>query len=207
MKNTQKGFVIPLIIAIVAILVAGGAYVAYKNGKVGQGEQTNQASATSTTSAAMSSTTMYDNVHTNAINTWKTYIGSDFTVEYPSNLTPYSSVSGNLIFTSFAESSTSESTLNIILTRNSPVSADTYTSQFLDLSKKPGGTVVFQKGPSVIVDGLDANVVSDLPVKIGIGGTHIIFQKGNDMYEIVGSGDYGGGPVLQEFYSSFKFTN
>ena len=42
MKNTQKGFIVPLVIAVVAILVVGGAYLAYKAGKMAGTNQVNQ---------------------------------------------------------------------------------------------------------------------------------------------------------------------
>lgn len=60
MKNKQKGFVVPLVIAIVAVLVAGGiGYVAYEKGKSAQVEQENQ--------QFLASTTTSDNVYTNAV--------------------------------------------------------------------------------------------------------------------------------------------
>jgi len=209
MKNTQKGFIVPLVIGLVVVLLAGGAYLAYKNekGQVDEAAQTaSQVAAQSDQTSTKGSGAL--NVASSISTTsWKVYTESDFTISYPSNLNPYSSTSGNLIFTSFAQSSTSESSLNVILTKNSPVSADAYASQFLGLSNKTGSSVVFKKEADAAVGGLTAHVVSDYPVKAGVGGTHVIFQKGNDMYEIVGSGDYATGPIFKEFYSSFHFTN
>ncbi|MDR3558550.1 MAG: hypothetical protein P4L61_03395, partial [Candidatus Pacebacteria bacterium] len=113
--NTQKGFIVPLVITVVVVLLAGGAYLAYKNEK-GQVEtaaqtasqvaaQSDQASTTSA-GAAMSSTTTIDNVRTNAtgglnvISTpttaWQTYTNNQygFNIQIPpdwiaSNLSPY----------------------------------------------------------------------------------------------------------------------
>ena len=61
MKNSQKGFIVPLIIAIVVILIAGGAYLAYKNEK-GQTEQAEQ-----TNNQFLASTTVNTNAGTNII--------------------------------------------------------------------------------------------------------------------------------------------
>jgi hypothetical protein len=59
-NNFQKGFIIPLIIAIVVVLLVGGAYLVYKN-ESGQGEESdqinNQVNTTSTTSSSTSTTT------------------------------------------------------------------------------------------------------------------------------------------------------
>jgi hypothetical protein len=74
-KNTQSGFIIPLIIGIVVVLLAGGAYVAYKNEKgqektaaqtASQVAALNDQASTTGDGAGMSSTTTIDNVRTNA---------------------------------------------------------------------------------------------------------------------------------------------
>src|SRR5665213_1706927 len=79
MKNKQTGFIVPLILVILALVVAGGAgYVAYQN-KAAQSAQVNQENQ-----QFLASTTVNDNVHTNAIQArsastsstaWQTYTG------------------------------------------------------------------------------------------------------------------------------------
>jgi len=75
MKTSQKGFIAPILLALVAILLAGGAY-AYL-----QKNQTNQPTATIPNSQA-TSTAQTSNSQTAG---WKTYINSkrDFTLQYP----------------------------------------------------------------------------------------------------------------------------
>jgi hypothetical protein len=71
-NNSQKGFIVPLVIGIVAVLIIAGAYLVYKN-ESGQGEESDQASGqfitSTTTTSTMSSTTTIDNVRTNATTT------------------------------------------------------------------------------------------------------------------------------------------
>lgn len=79
MKNSQKGFVLPLLLIIIAaLLVAGGAYVYVQN------KQTNQMSDVTlpdqTTPTAQTSNTQTAD--------WKTYTNSQysFSFQYPANL-------------------------------------------------------------------------------------------------------------------------
>jgi len=80
MKNSQKGFAMPVILILVALLViGGGAYVYMQN------KQANQPATPSSPTQATS--TMQTSVSQTA--DWKTYIDPDnrFSLEYPSTLT------------------------------------------------------------------------------------------------------------------------
>ena len=88
MKNSQKGFIVPLIIAIVVILIAGGAYLAYKNekGQTEQAEQTNNqflASTTVNTNVGISGTTA-----SSTSTALQTYSNSKygFSIQYPASM-------------------------------------------------------------------------------------------------------------------------
>lgn len=81
MKNKQKGFIIPLIIVIVALLVVSGVYI-YVNKKVESPTVSNTVSPQSNQTApivATSDKSLTDN--------WKTYKNDiyGFEVQYPSN--------------------------------------------------------------------------------------------------------------------------
>ena len=77
MKTSQKGFISPLLLALVALLLAGGgAYVYVQNKQVKQSETVNSTTATST--AQTSDVQTAD---------WKTYTNTrfGFEVKYPSD--------------------------------------------------------------------------------------------------------------------------
>jgi hypothetical protein len=65
-NNSQKGFIVPLIIGIVAVLIIAGAYLVYKN-ESGQGEESDQASGQFLISTTTNSTsTASSQVSTNS---------------------------------------------------------------------------------------------------------------------------------------------
>ncbi len=77
MKNSQKGFVMPLILALIAILLVGGGAYVYTQDK--QGNQTNVVSQTT------------DTTSTEQTADWKTYTNSafDFSIKLPTNNNVY----------------------------------------------------------------------------------------------------------------------
>ncbi len=146
---------------------------------------------------------------------WKTYSDSSFSVNYPSDLNPYTFGNQQLnanglseLIVGFAQSSTSDSALTVSIIRNGAVDANTFISQLLNLSKSPVANIKAQRNDDVLIDGINATVIELTSLLNNkVSGTHVVFQKGNTRYELIGAGDYATGPILEQFYQSFKFTN
>ncbi|GEM_PF-5675366 len=99
MKNSQKGFVVPLLIAIIAVLVIGGGVYVYENNKTKapvvdtatqqQDQSQQQINSQSPTPATQS----------NQAFSWKTYSNPEhqFSIQYPSNWVVDTGVGGTLV--------------------------------------------------------------------------------------------------------------
>jgi len=81
MKNSKKGFIVPLLLVVIAILAVGGGYYFYSNKKVSivPVQQDNNIS----TSTVVVSTTASSPID---ISGWKTYVFKDTQVSYPNDL-------------------------------------------------------------------------------------------------------------------------
>lgn len=83
MKNTQKGFIIPLLIVVIAVLAIGAGVYVFEQGKTKQVEQqsttNNQTIPTSTSQATTPSANQYAE--------WKTYSNTvyHYSIKYPNN--------------------------------------------------------------------------------------------------------------------------
>ena len=220
--STQKGFIVPLIGGIVALLIAGGIYWVWHN-KSDDNYQLGGPKDVASLTGMTSTTTGSDSIQatstqatsTQATSGWKTYTNSGFSINYPSDLNVYTSGNQELnanglssLIVGIAQSTTSDSALSISIIRNGVVNADTYASQLLGLSDNLSASIKAQQEKKVSIDGVSAIVIELISVRDNkVSGTHVIFQKGNTRYELIGAGDYATGPILEQFYNSFKFTN
>jgi len=80
MKNSQRGFIVPLITIIALLLIGGGAYVYMNKYQQKQNVSTTEANSVSTTTTQNSSIT-------NATVNWKTYTNNKYgyQIQYPEN--------------------------------------------------------------------------------------------------------------------------
>jgi len=92
MKNSHKGFALPLILAIIALLLAGGAYAYLQKNQTNQPVSGNVASQQATSTAQTSDS---------KIAGWKTYENQKygFQMQYPANLEFDSYESSHGVFT------------------------------------------------------------------------------------------------------------
>jgi len=158
MKN-QKGFVVPLLIAIIAVLVIGGGVYVYKNKKV-------KAPAVPDVEAQQSNqNNQQTNIQTPPVNTqtstanWKTYTNkkTGFEVKYPSILTITGDVSfgnplaintrGSGIAFSIASGNLLESNEKISLEKKGEIIIDGYKTQKffrpLNSTDTTTGTIIY----------------------------------------------------------------
>jgi hypothetical protein len=95
MKNNQKGFVLPLILAIIAVLAIGGGVYYYQKAKTSvptntevttnnQDQTTNSATTSESKASSQSNTSASDTINTT---NWKTYTNAKygFSFKYPSS--------------------------------------------------------------------------------------------------------------------------
>lgn len=149
------------------------------------------------------------NVNSNAdTSDWKTYSGAGFSVNYPGDLGVFASQDSSLVDIQFGSSKDAASRFTIEVIPNSSVSAQTYASQLLEVSSIPSMNAKAEALADGSVGGVNGKFIQLTSLKINkIDSTHILLQKGNSRYEIIGVGDYATGPTFQHFYQSFKFTN
>lgn len=194
MKKFQKGFVVPLVIAIAIILIVAGAYAIWKN-KASDAPYTSNDMAVESASG------------------WKTYSNADFSIQYPPG---YIVVSRDwnetnrqeqiITFTPPAGSADYGNEFDLNAVRKTPDTLDSFVKSFT------GANTTIQRD-SMQIDGTSVTKIS--VIRNGDGNvhiTHLVFQKGNTIYEIIGKGSSSAfysdtASLFKAFYGSFKTIN
>jgi hypothetical protein len=86
MNTTHNGFIAPLLLALIALLLAGGAYVYIQNKQSDQPAVVSSTTQATTTSTVQKTATSTQQNQTSSISDWKTYVNRSFTIEYPSSV-------------------------------------------------------------------------------------------------------------------------
>ncbi|MCX6752632.1 MAG: hypothetical protein NTZ87_04025 [Candidatus Nomurabacteria bacterium] len=93
MKNSQKGFIVPLLIAIIAVLVIGGGVYIYNNKKVGEPVLPEDTTTQTTTQNQQQTNTrtlpVTLDLSSSSTSNWKTYTNNEYGFEfkYPTDWT------------------------------------------------------------------------------------------------------------------------
>lgn len=191
--NTQKGFIVPLIGGIVALLIAGGIYWAWHN------------------KAANNTSVEVSNVSTTQ-SQFQEYKYGDFSIEYPNgwiinDLQPKNVDSDHIvIIKSPAWSTTTPVELGIEIWKAE--GARTATSQIAMFSNPTYGSGLEKSNVKVgVIPAVEFSGVQDMTAYKGpyIKGSFIIFEKDGYTYTISASNVDPN--IFQGFYESLKFTN
>jgi len=217
MKNNSKfngGFIVPLIVGIVAVLILGGVYLAWKN---------NQASNTVSSSTDISaSNNLNSNQSVNEVSNvnavsdsssspsnsgnWETYAGANFSVQYPQGWTVTNSQVSSGSYVTFKSPTSTTSDSDQFGISVSPIStANNANTLFNKLSKLLSNT---SQSSSIVIDGVSASRIDYADSSAPSYGDRIFFDKGTNTYQITEQGQLHYNSVLfNEFANSFKFTN
>lgn len=197
MKTTQRGFIVPLVLVIIALLLVGsGAYVYVQNRQVKQLEIVNQASATSKGQVTDSQTAG-----------WKTYTSKEygFEMQYPADWVLESS-SGSLP-TLYGK--------NYILQIFSETPQGSLEKNIAYLNARAGRTIISSEDAISIGNGkafysLESVPGDDLPTAWLVGKNNIlqmqmtaVYPQGSDNTHI---SSQQGEPLFKEILSTFRFN-
>jgi hypothetical protein len=199
MKNSQKGFVIPLLIIIVAALIIGsGIYFYQKN--ISSIPPTVSVPTVSTTTIEVSSPA----ASTATSSSWQMYVGNTFSVTYPQGWT-------------IKEEKPSDPTLENIVIFKAPGSSATGTSTSLSVDvwpiikgvrDTPTVTKTFLRDKSLTESNV---IIGNTPAVEFTGSNPIIgtnafidLDNGNYTYSI-GVTWATSNTMFNQFYQSFKF--
>lgn len=220
MKNKQKGFIVPLLIAVIALLVIGGGVYIYKNKKteapavIDTGtQQTNQNQQQTNTQTSPVNTQTNNLPSQTDTSNWKTYTHSEygFSFKYPSTLfvnrdDSNSGVGSALYITQEAGvpapiCGTSKDYLKVLalkdIAANGIQSSDQYIKVIEDAYKKASGEKTFN-----VTTGDQTIVRFDTVTS----GQHDFIFKGKAFLDISYHKCAGGFIPFDDIVSTFKFT-
>jgi predicted small secreted protein len=191
--NKQKGFVLPLVIAIMGLIIVAGSIYIYKNNTT----KARIVSATVNTDA----TTSQPNVLDNRMPGWQSYSNTDFNIQYPpewsvNDLKPTVSTGDHTVIFKSPNSTTTKPILLSVESWESfgPRSAAAQIEQFSNLKyNRPDKS-------SVVLGLISAVKFTD---KV-INGSWIIFEK--DGYTYTLSSRNVDTATFQSFYKSLLFN-
>jgi hypothetical protein len=220
MKNNSKfnrGFIVPLIVAIVAVLIAGGAYMIWRNNNVST--VTNDSANVSTTNTTNSgqSVETANNVSISTPtpnNNWETYISTstDFSIQYPQGwmVTEYQSpaLGFQVTFSSPSSTPTETNLFGVKVygadTKSVATLLNEYTTLIDKYIKIAGGKL---QNSNLKISGVTATQL-DIDNSVPLQASSIFFGKGNYTYKIFETGPlYYRSSLFDQYYNSFKFTN
>ena len=209
MKNRQKGFVVPLVIAIVALLVvAGAAYFYVQSTRVCPAWGCNGphvkdiSSSTSTTQQSSSDQSSAE------ISNWKTYTDVHFSVQYPLGWSTVESSDGNTVTFTPPTTGGNDGLFSVSIKpidnklANIAGTIAGYTQLFGSRLQK--STVKINIGQSATVLSVNDNSTPSNPINF----MKIIFALNGKFYTISESGlTYYNSPVFTKLYTSFEIVN
>ena len=227
MKNLQKGFVVPLLIAIIAVLVVGGGVYVYNNNKKAEIQDLPADTEIQTTNQVQQQTntkTPPANTQTNNLNSqsetlnWKIYSGVNFSFKYPPDWYMNISSPGSINITnydpSFYETHGSDAPLS---KENIAIHISTFTNLSANETIESWvNKLGLSDKRNILVDGVKAlrgkiiytgQEESGYYKKGESSGDYVIFIYNGKGYQIVYS-PYGSKLVstFEQILSTFKFT-
>ena len=182
--NYQKGFSLAAMIMAIAAFLGIGAHV------------TNNMQVKTTDSTAVQTSTTSD---------WKTYTGSNFSIQYPAGWTITNSSSGVVFVSPQAQPNSADQFSVSVSPIDTTKTGGTSAGVVSNYAKTLGNKV---QTSSVMIGDQSGTLMTILDPGAPVHSMEVLFDKGGMRYAIMEQGvNHFNSPEFTKFYQSFKFTS
>jgi len=208
MKNHQKGFIVPVLLVIIALLVIGGGVYVYKNQKA------EMPTVVDTEIKQQDQVQQQTNTKTSLVNTqteisnWKTYAGTNYIIKYPSDWHTRS-VDNTVIISSYIELSQPVPDIRAKIEINNYDNPKKLSSKewYIDWTSSRQDPDTSTETQSMTIDGIQAYLRIDNSLSSEDTVIYLVnLQRDDKMYSFWVGGNKKFEQTLLQILFTFKFT-